>query len=283
MTDFDAAKMSREDMKETIERLKKPTKKVPPKFPMETDLCAAFIASLPNDWTAYPETAGFDILLVRKEDGFQIGIEAKLKLNAKVICQVADRSSKWYVTRPGPDCRAVLVPQDASGELAAICGLLGITVIRQEYTIEEGKKRRENYEGAHLFEPQLPFLHYDGWSTDQWYEFAPAERCHVPDYVPDVICGDKAPVMLTHWKIAAIKIVITLEKLGYVTRHHFQHYNISMSRWTQGRWIMKGDGLKWIKGRGLPDLKAKHPKNYVEIENDYETWILPEKLLPVKK
>jgi hypothetical protein len=27
----------------------------------------------------------FDILLVRREDGFQIGVEAKLKLNGKVI------------------------------------------------------------------------------------------------------------------------------------------------------------------------------------------------------
>lgn len=280
--DFDAAKMSREEMKEVIERLKKPVKKKTGKFEKETDLCAAFIASLPDEWQAYPETAGFDILLVRKEDGFQIGIEAKLKLNGKVICQVAEESSKWYVTRPGPDCRAVLVPDDASGELGGICRLLGITVIRQNYTVESVKKRRTDYEGWDCIHPPLPRLHRD-WSDDHWHEFAPAERCHVPAYVPDVICGDKAPVMLTHWKIAAIKIVVTLEKLGYVTRHHFKHYDISMSRWTQGHWIMKGDGLRWVKGRDIPDLKAQHPKNYVEIENDYETWILPEKLLPVTK
>ena len=55
-------------------------------FAKESDLCAAFLASLPEGWTAYPETAGFDILLGREVDGFQIGIQAKLRLNAKVIC-----------------------------------------------------------------------------------------------------------------------------------------------------------------------------------------------------
>jgi hypothetical protein len=35
----------------------------------------------------YPETEGWDILLVRVSDGFQIGIQAKLALNIGVINQ----------------------------------------------------------------------------------------------------------------------------------------------------------------------------------------------------
>lgn len=284
MTDFDAAKMSREEMKEIIERLKKPVKKKTGKFEKETDLCAAFIASLSDEWQVYPESGGFDILLVRKEDGFQIGIEAKLKLNAKVICQAAEHAGKWYVTSASPDCRAVLVPDEASGELSGVCALIGITVIRQEYTVAEVMKRKkDSYSGCHHFRPELPRLHNDSWCNEHWHEFAPAYRLELPDYIPDVICGDAAPVMLTHWKIAAIKIVITLEKRGYVTRQDFKQYDISMSRWTQGRWIEKESDLRWTKGKNIPDLKSQHPKNYVEIEADYDVWSLPEKLMSKTK
>ena len=58
-------------------------------FASEADLCAAFLA-----WAArtapgvacYAEWAGWDILLVYPE-GFQLGIQAKLRLNAEVIGQ----------------------------------------------------------------------------------------------------------------------------------------------------------------------------------------------------
>lgn len=281
-TDFDAAEMSRQELIESL--TKKPGKKKKTgKFAAESDLCAAFMASLPEGWTAYPETAGFDILLVRKEDGFQIGIEAKLKLNAKVICQVAERTGEWYVCRPGPDCRAVLVPGDVSGELAAVCGLIGITVIRQEKTVEEVEKRKKDkWACGNNFHPELPSLKYNSWVNERWHEFAPAERCEVPAYVPDVGAGHSGPVMLTPWKISAIKIVITLEKRGYITRQDFKHHKVSMSRWTQGGWLVSDGNGKWTKGSRIPDFRAQHPKNYAEIETDYEAWGVPESLLTKK-
>ncbi len=79
--------------------------KVPKPFATEADLCAAFLAEVPNTWTAWKEHAGWDILLVRKADGFQIGIEAKLKCNATVLQQAlkstAPSASK---RRPGLPC-----------------------------------------------------------------------------------------------------------------------------------------------------------------------------------
>jgi len=54
-------------------------------FATEADLCAAFLACVPATWQAYPESCGFDIVLAHKETGAQIGIEAKLTLNAKVL------------------------------------------------------------------------------------------------------------------------------------------------------------------------------------------------------
>ena len=57
-------------------------------YPTEVALCSAFIAAVPREWTAYAETAGWDILLVRKADGFQIGVEAKLKIGVEVWVMV---------------------------------------------------------------------------------------------------------------------------------------------------------------------------------------------------
>lgn len=233
-------------------------------FAKESDLCAAFIAALPKDWTAYPETGGFDILLVRA-DGFQIGVEAKLKLNAKVICQAAEHVSHYYVARPGPDCRAVLVPEDASGDLLQLCELLQITVIRQ-------RKARSRYDRDGFY-PALPKPEHS-WAYDDWYDLAPDRRLTVPDWVPDVAAGASAPQRLSFWKIAAIKIVVTLEKRGYVTRKDFAHFQISMSRWTQMKWIVQ-DGKGFWKAGSLPDFRAQHPVNYPQIEADFEKWRNP--------
>lgn len=63
-------------------------------FPTEAALCAAFIAAIDKRaWTPYAETAGWDILLVRKVDGFQIGVQAKLVFNLDVVNQAIDRKS----------------------------------------------------------------------------------------------------------------------------------------------------------------------------------------------
>lgn len=236
-----------------------------PSFAKESDLCTAFIAALPSDWTAYPETGGFDIVLVRA-DGFQIGVEAKLKLNAKVICQAAEHVGHHCVASPGPDCRAVLIPQGVSIDLAGICPLIGITVIRMRPVPHYGIP----------FQPYLPKTG-KSWAASGWYELAPASRIVLPDWVPDVSAGCSAPVALTDWKIKAIKIAVTLDKRGFVTRADFKHFAISMSRWTQERWLAQDGRGGWVAGRNMPDFRAQHPVNFPQIEADYEKWKAPER------
>src|SRR5262249_52720467 len=101
-----------------------------PTFASEAEMCAQFIAwAQPLGWTAYAETQGWDILLVRNDDGAQIGIQAKLALNADVLNQVLEGRWDAMHGRPGPDFRAVLVPRSKTGKLTLACSHLGITVI----------------------------------------------------------------------------------------------------------------------------------------------------------
>lgn len=237
-------------------------------FIKETDLCAAFIKSIPEEWVAYPETGGFDILLVRKEDGFQIGIEAKLKLNAKVILQAVERKEHYYITYPGPDCRAVLVPEDfCNGELAGISRLLNITVIK----MREPKETRDFK--IYPFHPQLP-KNKDSY-IDEWFEICPQKRMKLPEWIPDVAAGAPSPLTLTPWKVKAIKIAVTVEKRGYVTRKDFEHFKIHMSLWTQRDWLSKDGQGGWKQGENFPNFRTQHPVNYEEIAADYDIWKNP--------
>ena len=232
-------------------------------FTKETDLCAAFLAALPDSWTAYPETGGFDILLVRQVDGFQIGVQAKLRLNAKVIRQAVEEGGP-SVTGPGPDCRAVLVPKGAAGaDMAEIGRLLGITTL-----VLPGER--------HLpFTPALPRPKQDAGSRT-WFEWAPTQRVGLPDHVPDVAAGRPAPIRLTAWKIRAIRIAVTLEQRGFVMREDFRHHKVDMRRWVAPRsgWLVQQQA-GWSKGPRLPDFKAQHPSNWRQIEAGYDTWRLP--------
>lgn len=253
-------------------------------FAKEADLCAAFIEALPNGWTAYPETGGFDILLVRASDGFQIGVEAKLRLNAKVVTQAAESISHYEVARPAPDCRAVLVPLTGGADLEGVCQLLGITIIRMRDVVRGADGQIEWYsgQGGHArlqsggySNPFIPTLPGGTYTDDSWFELCPVARIALPDWVPDVIAGDSAPVSLTPWKIGAIKLVVTLQRRGYLTRQDFAHFKISMSRWTQSGWLIKDGQGGWIAGRYLPDFKAQHPVNFDQIASDFEKWKSP--------
>lgn len=224
-------------------------------FKTEADLCAAFLAWLPKGWTAYPETGDFDILLSRDDDGFQIGVEAKLRLNPVVVAQVLETDFESI----GPDCRAVLVPRGkVVAGMEAICEHLAVTVIKPG-----------SYGG---FVPSLPkddFWHRG--SASSWHELCPLRRVPLPDYVPDVAAGVAGPLKLTRWKIGAIKIAVLCERRGFVTRKDFRAIGIDPRRWLDGGWLRKGGaGLVWT-GTG-PDFKRQHSRVYGEIVADFDAW-----------
>jgi len=228
-------------------------------FKAEADLCAAFLARVGDAWTPYAETAGWDILLVRKSDGFQIGIEAKLKFNAHVMSQAVEQYGSMGVEHAGPDCRAILIPADEQCQFAFLAPYVGITVIRV-YGVAKYA----------TFNPSLPSE--KGRWQDDWHEWCPTKRHALPEYVPDVTAGSPAPLQLTQWKIAAIKIAVTLEKRGYVTRSDFKKHGIDHRRWlAPNSWLRPQDG-KYVAGT-MPDFKSQHPTVYEQIAADAAKWM----------
>lgn len=230
-------------------------------FPTEAALCAAFIGAVDKrSWVAYAETAGWDILLVRKTDGFQIGIQAKLKFNVDVVTQALEDGYTYAIKGPGPDCRAVLVPEDdVQRGIGKICKYLGVTVVRMRNLT--GLDVRYNS----MFSPYLPDK--DGWlAQDDWHELAPLTRCTLPEYVPDVVAGSPSPIQLTEWKIKALKLAVLIEERGFVTRADFAHLSLDHRRWVTLGWLKITEG-KFLPDGG-PNFKAQHPIVYEKIKAD---------------
>lgn len=242
----------------------------PKPFDSEVALCAAFIAEIDKrTWTPYAETAGWDILLVRKSDGYQIGIQAKLALNLDVINQAIEQHGGWVAAAEGPDCRAVLVPGGTS-KLEHICDYVGLVVVVMQSS---------QYYSRPSFYPTLP-ERSDAWGSDDWHEWCPTKRHKLPEYVPDVAAGASAPLQLTDWKIKAIKLAVLLERNGFVTREDFKHLSLDHRRWIAQDWLVASP-KGYIAG-AAPNFKKQHPKVYAKIDGEFDRWKPPQSglLLP---
>ncbi len=233
----------------------------PPKFALESDLCAAFLAWLSKahpDVKAFAEWDGWDILLVYPE-GWQIGVQAKLRLNADVILQAAP--SVYDDGIVGPDYRAVLVP-DANG-YAQVARLLGLIVFTPRY--------RDVYHGAPIrdFLPGLRDGLCDGQLSSEppadWCDWNPTRRHKLPPVPTDAVAGSPCPVTLTPWKLGALDVLAELEVCGTITAKRIRRIGIDPRRWTQNRWIVPGDKRgDWTRGADCPRFDAQHPTAYAE-------------------
>lgn len=264
--------------------------KATPYFAKETDLCASFVKAIEvhnagkvksqneaydaHIWTPYAETAGWDILLVSKDDGTQIGIEAKLKLNVEVLNQCLSRGHDRHDVT-GPDFRAILVPGDAAQNgIGSLAARLGVTVLRQHPPSDE----KYTWRTAHNFEPDLPRIGTERWGH-QWTDWLPNERHRLPEYVPDVIAGDSAPAQLSDWKIQALKILAILKERP-VTRADFSALHINHQRWVQF-WLAKTpEG--YVACEATPRFDEVHPTVFAQIVSDKEKWMPPAKTLAIQ-
>jgi hypothetical protein len=246
-------------------------------FAKESDLVAAFMEALETPewrgaqthmkgWTAYHETAGWDLLLV-SDSGLQIGVEAKLSLNAKVLSQALP--SGWRADT-GPDYRVALVPADScAAHMQELAGHLGVTVITvRDVRYDNAKEPRWRFDPH-----QLPTQRGEDWSDRGWFPWLPSKQCQLPEYVPDVCGGHAAPVALTEWKIKAIKLLILLERNGVVHRSDMRALGISPTRWTERSFgYLEATPSGYVRCSATPDLKSQHPRNWNEIDADFEVW-----------
>lgn len=220
-------------------------------FPTEAALCAAFSAWVRDGggtryepWTVYPETGGFDLLLVDPQ-GRQLGIEAKLRLNAKVLVQALP--SRWS-NLSGPDWRGILVPA-ANGELSELAKLHGLVVFTPWST------------DPTQFSPQLS---QSSRVYDAWHDFNPDKRCELPPMVPGLPAGVPSPVMLTPWKVGALKVLAHLEANGTITAREVRAYGVDPRRFCASDGWLKSEGNgKWSRGT-VPAFDEQHPAEYAQ-------------------
>lgn len=190
----------------------------------EEQLCAEFMAWARSEGhRCYPEWGGWDILVVMS-NGTQVGVEAKTRANVEVLEQAMSPAE----CRPGPTYHAVLVPT-AGVAFKAIAGRLNVWVM--EWAPKPAWRAR--YAKAAL----LPTLVRGtwAWSHPEPQGVPPVEELGRPAGVP-------SPSSLTPWKLKAIKLLIILERRGYVTSADFKALDLSITTWV-GRWI-RWDGSK---------------------------------------
>lgn len=233
----------------------------------ESDLCALFIMEfnkLPG-WTCYPEAAGFDVLVVH-EDGRQIGVEAKLQINAKVADQILPGRGDDIYGRAGPDYRMVIVNKvtDASAGIVKMLERLGVTVLRPRSTwTAQGD--------CFTFDLDSKLADVSG-RRPSWdcymFDWNPPERCQVPVMVTNLPAGVPSPVRLTPWKESAFKVIAQLRSQGFITAKQIAAHGVGVTAWTQGAgskpaWLAKGAVRgTWIETEHLPPFDKQHPEVY---------------------
>jgi hypothetical protein len=222
-------------------------------FKTEAELCVAFTAWVARrrpDLKCYAECDGWDLLIVYP-DGTQLGIQAKLRLNAEVIMQAVP--SDWHGEH-GPEFRAVLVPEERGAfiGLARHCGLIvfaGRSVGRRSWRGDE-------------FCPDLTPHNPYGLP---WIDWCPETRSTVPEFATDSIAGSPSPITLTQWKTGALRVLAELEVAGKITRQKMRALRVDERRWIQMGWLKSTEprGTYVIDKR--PPFADQHPTAYAAI------------------
>jgi len=147
----------------------------------EADLCNLFMKEFGAQpgWRCYPEAGGFDILAVH-DDGRQLGVEAKMVLNAKVAEQILPGDRDEFFDKPGPDYRLVIVSKitPASAGIARMLAMLGVLVlVPNQYRSRQGDAYSFNFHNI------LEAMGLTNIPYGQQYLHAletPLFDCHVP-------------------------------------------------------------------------------------------------------
>jgi hypothetical protein len=233
-------------------------------FKSEADLCALFIREFNavSGWTCYPEAAGFDVLVVH-DDGCQIGVEAKLVLNAKVADQILPSLEDDFKSKPGPDYRMVIVGKitEANAGIAKLLGRQGVPVLHPIST--DGITFSFRIDRHGIERAPIPLF-----NEQYLFDWNPPLRCQVPMVVSDLPAGVAAPIQLTPWKEAALKVIALMRKQGFIMSKQIAEQGIGTGYWTQPKfgkqaWLAKGTVQgSWLETEHMPPFDKQHPEAY---------------------
>lgn len=236
-------------------------------FEREADLCDLFIrdfSTLPG-WTCYPEAANFDVLAVH-DDGRQLGVEAKLTLNAKVADQILPMVNGDFFDKPGPDYRMVIVSKItvANAGIAKMLRMLGVEVMVPQMS-SSLKGDSYSFSFHNLLEGKGEETSFGAQYLHDWN---PAVRCYVPALLQALPAGVPSPVQLTPWKEKALQLVALMRHQGFITAKQIAAHGHAVSRWTQSdgsrpAWVAKGAHRgQWIETENMPAFDLQHPELY---------------------
>lgn len=248
----------------------KPRAKKVPLFQSEAALCDAFMAwARARGWTPYPETAGWDVLVVI-EGGLQIGVQAKLRFNLKVLAQTFPRLEPgFYANEHGPNYRAILVPDTA--DCLWLAESLGLLVFRPGSEWERRHLGRFGRESTDDWTMPGAFSGYPGPGEEsrlaRIFDWNPEKQHELPEFVPDVPAGVSGPAQLTPWKIAALRALAILEIDGHITRREIMKLGMDARRWCSGDgWLVPaGRPGVWARGETLPRFEKQHPDVFAKV------------------
>jgi hypothetical protein len=185
-------------------------------FAKETDLCCAFLDSLPPAWKKYPEQADWDILIQRGR--IQVGIQAKLVADTKVLLQALPFIPGDPET--GPAYRAVLIGewtgrtakarQRARMEFCALARHLRLLVVRPPPSAGGG--------WLDMGTNMTRLIDRFPWRVIDWrhYRWHPSAPLWVPPFEPDLPAGVPSPAHVTPWHLAAMLMHAECERKGWI-------------------------------------------------------------------
>jgi hypothetical protein len=167
------------------------------KYKLEKEMCEELAQrASQNNWVVYPEQGGWDLLLVRRN--IQVGVQAKLRPTVKLLSQAI--VSEIY---PGPHYRAVAVGNLDHKErkdiikIARICGLILIDMsLHPDYWLYAAERDKTSW---------------------RYYRHSPNKLLWTPPFVPKLAAGVPAPITVSPWKIASVKLEMAFNKKGWVT------------------------------------------------------------------
>ncbi len=180
----------------------------------EAEMCGSFMeAATESGWTPYPETAGFDIVLVRGDT--QVGVEAKLRAGCHVLSQALPSEG----SRRGPNYVAVLVPSWGPPGFGEIADRVKVRVV-------VWSPRRAN-----------PFPRFGPYGTHdplRWRFEAPLA---LPPVVPTWQAGCPSPQVLSPWRVRALRLCHELRR-GPVSSARFKAHGMKPSDWKRSGYVV---------------------------------------------